>query len=84
MRPSRLQRNLRLRSCYISVTRVQVDDTLEQRSWILLLLSKNSDWKCVVEALQQPSQSARPGHRASASLCSTSRNFLRKLRFIQK
>lgn len=65
----------------MSVTRVQVEDTLEERSWIPLLLSTNSDSKCTMEA---PIERARPGQRASSGLRSTRRNFLRKLRFIQK
>lgn len=67
---------------YVSVTRVQVDDMLEERSWILL--STVSDSKCAPETLHQLSERARPGQRSSTSLCSTRWNFLRKLRFIQK
>lgn len=69
---------------YVSVTRVQVDDMLEERSWIPLLLSTVSDSKCTPETLHQLNERARPGQRSSTSLCSTRWNFLRKLRFIQK
>lgn len=56
---------------YAKVRRVQVEDTLEERSWTLLLLSRIPDTHCVLEALQHPRALARSGQRVMASLWRT-------------
>lgn len=62
------------------VIRVQVDDTLEQRSWRVLLLSQTT----VCELAVQPRALAKSGHNVRHSRWKSRQNFLRKLRLIQK